>query len=161
MDDYDRRQGPVDYNRAYTPPRVPQEASPASLRWAYWALVAAAVVMLCAGLFGIFENGPESGMDEPGAVKFNRYLIAGVNIVGAIVFSVISPQLAQGSKLGRRIITVTAAIVLFIIVAGFLIGVSGFFLVIIPVLIAIALLLMFRPAANDFIAKKAGSPTWD
>ena len=94
-------------------------------------------------------------------MKFNRYWIAGVNIVGAIIFSVISPQLAQGSKLGRRIITVTAAIVLFIIVAGFLIGVSGFFLVIIPVLIAIALLLMFRPAANDFIAKKAGSPTWD
>ena len=67
MDNYDRRQGPVDYNRSYTPPRVPQEASPASLRWAYWALVAAAVVMLCAGLFGIFENGPEAGTDEPGA----------------------------------------------------------------------------------------------
>ena len=139
MDDFDRRQGPVDYNRGYTPPRIPHEVSPASLRWAYWILVVAAVVMLCAGLFGIFGTGAEPVVEEP----------------------VTSPQLAQGSKLARRIITVTAAVVLFVIVAGFLIGVSGFFLVVIPVLVAAGLLLMFRPASNDFIAKKAGDPNWD
>lgn len=161
MDDYDRWQGPVDYNRSYIPPRAPHEISPASLRWAYWVLVIAAVVMLCAGLFGIFESGPHAGVEEPSAVKFNRYLIAGINIAGAVVFSVTAPQLAQGSKVGRRVITGTAAVVLFVIVAGFVIGVSGFFLVLIPVFIAAALLLMFRPAANDFIAKKAGDPTWD
>lgn len=161
MDDFDRRQGPVDYNRGYTPPRIPHKVSPASLRWAYWILVVAAVVMLCAGLFGIFGTGAEPVVEEPGPVKFNRYLIAGINIVGAIIISVTSPQLAQGSKLARRIITVTAAVVLFVIVAGFLIGVSGFFLVVIPVLVAAGLLLMFRPASNDFIAKKAGDPNWD
>ncbi|MEY8577059.1 hypothetical protein AALI21_01950 [Corynebacteriaceae bacterium 6-324] len=160
MADYDRQQGPVDYNRKYTPPRVPQEVSPGPLRWAYWILVVAAVVMLCAGFIGIFGTGAEP-VEEPGAVKFNRYLLAGTNIIGAIVFSLVSPQLAQGSKLARRIITGTAVVVLFVVVAGFLIGVSGFFLIIIPVLLAAALLMMFRPSSNDYIAKKAGDPTWD
>lgn len=161
MNDYDRQQGPVDYNRKYTAPRIPQETSPSSLRWSYWILVVAAVVMLCAGFIGIFGTGSEPAIEEPGAVTFNRYLIAGTNIVGAILFSLFSPQLAQGSKIARRVITVTAAVVLFVIVAGFLIGVSGFFLVIIPVLVAAALLMMFRPASNDYISKKAGDPTWD
>ena len=161
MNEYDRQQGPVDYNRKYKAPRIPQETSPASLRWAYWVLVVAAVVMLCAGFIGIFGTGGEPEIEEPGAVKFNRYLIAGTNIIGAIIFSLFSPQLAQGSKVARRVITATAAVALFVIVAGFLIGVSGFFLVIIPILIAVAMVLMFRPAANDYISKKSGGPTWD
>src|SRR5690625_6517003 len=32
MDDYDRRQGPVDYNRAYTPPRVRSEEHTSELQ---------------------------------------------------------------------------------------------------------------------------------
>ena len=161
MNDYDRREGPVDYNRSYTPPSVPQELAPAPLRWAYWVLIVAAVIMLCAGLVGFFGTGAEPVTEEPGAVKFNRYLIAGTNVIGTIIFSLTAPQLAQGSKIGRRVITATSCVVLFVIVAGYLIGVSGFFLILIPIFIATALVMMFRPSANAYIAEKAGDPSLD
>lgn len=152
------RPGPIDYNRAGR--RAPKLggplSSPASLRWAYWIVVVAAIVMLTTGFVGFFGLG-ETGASasESDVARVNRWFVAGTNVAASVILALTSASLANGSRLARRVIAVAIVISLFVNVAALVLGLVGLVLVIIPVLLAFALLFMFRPEANEFIAEKA------
>ena len=141
--------GPFDYNRASRKDsRWEGTVCPPSLRWAYWVLVAAAVVMLTSGLVAFF-GGQSAGMPAG-----DQLFVAVSNVVGALVIAVAAAQLSGGNKWARRVCTTAAALCIFFNVAALALGVGGIALLLIPILLAVAILLMFRPTANEFIREQ-------
>ncbi|MFW9042924.1 tellurium resistance protein TerC [Corynebacterium striatum] len=158
------RPGPVDYNRAGRKKKGAEDSAaaanhanwwPSSLRFSYWVLVIAAVIMLVSGMVGLFgDSGAEEVAASPEVAEYlsrNRNFVAISNIVCAIIMAVCSAQLAHGSKWSRRIITIAIAVTLFVNVAAMALGVGGLILIVIPVVLAVALLLLYRPDSNQFI----------
>lgn len=161
------RPGPVDYNRADRKQAGHKQSAadtagaggaPKSLRFAYWVLVIAAIIMLVSGMIGMFGD---SGAEEVAASKQiadylsrNRNFVAISNIVCALVMALCAPQLPHGSKWSRRIITIAIAFSLFVNIAAMALGVGGLGLVAIPVVLAVALLLLYRPDSNQFMRER-------
>ncbi|MDY3128071.1 MAG: hypothetical protein SOW59_08135 [Corynebacterium sp.] len=161
MNDDNQRPGPIDYNRRRKAPPVGGQQLPRALRWAYWLFIAVSICMVCAGLVGIFGLGVQPEIAQPGPVRFNTLLVAWTNIVLAVVFSLFAPQVPSGSRFVRRLITGAVIVALFMNIAAFLIGIAGLVLIVIPVLLALCLLFMYRPEVNDFLAQQSGQPRWD
>lgn len=98
--DKNYRPGPRDYNRPVHNITQDQDLStwPHPLRWAYWVLVVAAVIMLVSGMVGIFGGGgvqvepSDSRIAE--YVRSNRLFVSAFNIIGAIILALFSAQLA-------------------------------------------------------------------
>ena len=159
--DKNYRPGPRDYNRPVHNITQDQDLStwPHPLRWAYWVLVVAAVIMLVSGMVGIFGGGgvqvepSDSRIAE--YVRSNRLFVSAFNIIGAIILALFSAQLATGSKWARRIISVVIAITLFFNIAALARGIGGLGLLFIAVTLLIAVVLLFRPQSNRFIAHRS------
>lgn len=160
------RPGPYDYNRRGHPgggkgPGFGLAASPAPLAWAYWILIAAAIILLTSGLVGLFGTGAAQPTDIPAEqaeyLRSNRRFLAIANTIAAIVLGCVVPQMANGSRWGRRIAAAVMGIAAFLNIAAIALQVGGMFLLIIPVLLAIAAWLMFRPSANQFLRER----TWE
>ena len=155
------RPGPRDYNRAARNTSASQnlDAWPRPLRWAYWVLVVSAVIMLVSGMVGIFGGGGEQMEPSDSRiaeyVRSNRLFVSVFNIIGAILLALFSAQLANGSKWARRIISVVIAIALFFNIAALALGIGGLGLLIIAVTLLIAVVLLFRPQSNRFIAHRS------
>lgn len=150
------RPGPRDYNRPTRPAQeVDPNHAPAVLRWAYWVLVVAAIVMLTSAMVGIFGEAGSQHLPASEAVaeylRTNRYFVAISNMVAAVIIALIAAQLTTGSRWPRRIITVVIAFTLFSNIAALALGVGGLALLFIPMLLMVALVLLYRPAANRFI----------
>ena len=148
--DKNQRPGPRDYNRPVQNITQEQDLSvwPRPLQWAYWVLVVAAVIMLVSGMVGIFGGGGEQ-MDPSDSrvaeyVRSNRLFVAVFNIIGAIILALFSAQLANGSKWARRFN-----------IAALALGISGLGLLVIAVTLLIAVVLLFRPQSNRFIAHRS------
>lgn len=159
--DKNHRPGPRDYNRPVQHTTQDQDLSvwPRPLQWAYWVLVVAAVIMLVSGMVGIFGGGGEQMEPSDSRiaeyVRSNRLFVSVFNIIGAILLALFSAQLANGSKWARRIISVVIAIALFFNIAALALGIGGLGLLIIAVTLLIAVVLLFRPQSNRFIAHRS------
>lgn len=150
------RPGPKDYNRPSRPvDNTDPSVAPPALAWAYWVLVGAAIVMLTSAMVGIFGAGDSQGRAPSEAVseylRSNRRFVSGVNAIAALVMAIAATQLKSGSKWPRRIITVAIALTLFTNIAALALGVGGLALLFIPMLLMVALVLLYRPAVNRFI----------
>ncbi len=159
------RPGPIDYNRSASSRKAAVSESgagdqwPKPLQWAYYILMLACVLMLVASFMGFFGTGNPA--EKPTEVSEgwqyfsrNKAYVAGANLIGAIVIGVLSPQLAQRSRISRRILVAAIALLAFVNIAAVLIGVGGLFLLLIVVLTVSAGLMMYRPASNRFIRAK-------
>lgn len=150
--DRDNRPGPSDYNRLSRASRAlrPDNGCPRALRAAYWVLLAAAIIMLTTGMVSFLGTGapvPEA----PEFLRTNRITVGVVNTVGAILMAIFATQLPQGSLWARRICVIVAALTLFTNVAALALGIGGITLIITPILLVIALLLLFRPESTTFL----------
>lgn len=153
----DGRPGPVDYNRSSAGREASKAAGaawPQQLQWAYYLLLAASVLMVVSALSGFFA--PEVPAETQGSAGWefftrNRLVVAGVNVVGAVLIGLFAPQLSRGHRTSRRVLAAVIALVAFVNVVAVLLRVGGLILLLIVVLAALAGLLMYRPAASAFI----------
>lgn len=138
---------------------------PAPLAWAYWILIAVAVVLLTSGFVGLFGTGgadtgsvdPDLSADAAAYLERNWRFVAVANTVCAVALGCLVPQMASGSQWGRRIVAGVMGLACLVNIGAIALGVGGMALLVIPVLMAVAALLMFRPAANSFVQEK----TWE
>lgn len=152
---------PNDPNRRPRTPAGDPDTWPASLRWSYWLSVAAAIVMVLAGLVMLTENpqaasdaNPEAGRDLIEAFRGNLRFVGIANIITGLLIAALAAQLRSGSRLSRRILLVVIALAVFLNVVAFAIQVGGLAMILIVILLALAAFLMFRPDANHYVAYK-------
>ena len=153
---------PDDLNRR---PRVPSgdpDTWPGSLRWGYWLSVAAAIVMVLAGLVMLTENpqaaseaNPEAGRDLIDAFRSNLRFVGIANIIAGLLVAALAAQLRSGSRLSRRILVVVIALAVFLNIVAFAIQVGGLAMILIVILLAAAAFMMFRSDANHYVAYKS------
>lgn len=154
------RPGPADYNRG--PRRKKRQGDqdysswPSQLRIAYWIFVVGAVVMLTAGMVGLFGSyshvtNTDLSVEQVDYIRFNTRFAALSNIVSAVVITACSAQLASGSVWARRIITAVSAYAMFVNVAALIAGVGGLLLLLMPMVLMVGIFFLFHPDSTAFI----------
>lgn len=128
---------------------------PAPLRRAHRLVVAAAVLMLVAGMVMLAAGFPE-GADEAFRAAFMRNIrfAAWSNIVLGLALGAAAAYLQRGSKVARRWVAVFSAAAIFINIAAFALRVTSWASFVIVVVLAVALWLAFRPASNAYVDEK-------
>lgn len=146
---------PNDPNRRRRKETLPEDGTwPRSLRWGYVLVVVACVAMLVHGALMLslgYVGDPAATPERQQWFMTNMRIVAWWNIGAGLTMSLFAAQLRTGSRMSRRVLTVLIALTMFINMAGFIILVSGLASVAITVLLAFALLFMYRPVANEFI----------
>ena len=154
------RPGPADYNRRPRRPKKQGEQDfstwPSQLRIAYWVCVIAAIVMLTAGMVGLFGSytsvtNAQLSPEQVDYIRFNTRFAAISNVVSAVVIAACSAQLASGSIWARRIITAVSAYIMFVSIASLIAGVGVLLLLLIPIALLVAIYFLFHPDSTAFI----------
>lgn len=154
------RPGPADHNRRPRRPKKQGEQDfstwPSQLRIAYWVCVIAAIVMLTAGMVGLFGSytsvtNAQLSPEQVDYIRFNTRFAAISNVVSAVVIAACSAQLASGSIWARRIITAVSAYIMFVSIAALIAGVGGLLLLLIPIALLVAIYFLFHPDSTAFI----------
>ena len=154
------RPGHADYNRRPRRPKKQGEQDfstwPSQLRIAYWVCVIAAIVMLTAGMVGLFGSytsvtNAQLSPEQVDYIRFNTRFAAISNVVSAVVIAACSAQLASGSIWARRIITAVSAYIMFVSIAALIAGVGGLLLLLIPIALLVAIYFLFHPDSTAFI----------
>lgn len=151
------RPGPTDYNRfgRSEPAELGVGGQPRPLRWAHWLLIGGAIILLTSSFVGFFgADSAGEAIAESAASRTNRLFVAGANFFGGFLLALMAPSMLQGAKTSRRVITVVIALVLFFNIAALALGLAGLIVLLIPVLLAFALLFMYRPSVNRFMDGK-------
>lgn len=145
---------PIDPNRRsnFT---LPEDGSwPSSLRWGYVLCVISAILMMLTG-FIMFSEGFQGGLDAPAeyreAFMMNLRIVAGGNIILALCIGATAAQLSKRNRGARRWLLAFIAIAAGINVLGFVFTVSGLMSIFLVVLLAMAAVLIFRPASNAYM----------
>lgn len=146
---------PSDRNRRYSGPVGDQW--PAPLRAGYWCFLLAAVLMLVAS-FLMLRAGTPAELDHDVALSFRRNMriVAVGNIILALCLTACAAFFERGSKRARRLATLFIFLTVFLNFAGFFVGVAGWVVFAIVVLLAVGAFLIFRPSANAFVDERSG-----
>lgn len=154
------RPGPADYNRRPRRPKKQGEQDlstwPSQLRISYWVFVVAAVVMLTAGMVGLFGSygsvtNPQLSPEQVDYIRFNTRFAAISHVASAVIIAACSAQLANGSVWARRIITAVSAYAIFVSIAALVAGVGGLLLLLIPMVLMVGIYFLFHPDSTAFI----------
>ncbi|WKD56785.1 hypothetical protein CAPI_01035 [Corynebacterium capitovis DSM 44611] len=144
---------PNDPNRRYSAPSGDQW--PRSLRTAYWLVVAAAALMLVTAMM-LLTTGFPQGADQSFryAYMVNMRVVAWGDVLLALGLGGTASYFERGSRVARRWAAAFVAVGIFLNAAAFALQVAGWSVLVIVVLLSVAALCMFRPAANAFIDSK-------
>lgn len=144
---------PKDYNRTPAKDRGPVDLTvwPKELRWAYWAFVVAAVIMVVSGLAGFFYQADNLPADVAGFLNSNRLFLSWSNIIGAVIIAVFAPQLSRPMKHARSVLAAVVGLSCFFNIAAIAIGVGGLSLIGIVVALLAGTYLMYRPVPNEYV----------
>lgn len=133
------------------------ETAPASLKWAYWLLIAAAVLMLATGLILLKAGVPaDIAPDVRDNFRTNLRIVASGNMVLGVCLTAAASFFERGSKPARRWAAGFVLLTIFLNFAGFFVGVIGWVAFVIVVLVSFGMFAAFRPAANAYVAEKSG-----
>lgn len=144
---------PNDPNRRHREQKETAGAEwPKPLRTSFWLFIAACVLMLLTGMMllsGGFPDGADEAFREP--FMRNMRFTAWGNILLALALGSAAAYFQRGSAPARRFAAGFSALAIFLNIAAFALRVSGWASFFIVVLLAVAVWLMFRPAANEWV----------
>lgn len=149
---------PDDLNRRYNEPSTGEDW-PRSLQIGFWLIVAGAIMMLLTAMLMIATGFPGDPADTEmrDAYMRNMWFMSIFNILVGLVMGGAASYLRMGSKNARRIVAVCIALACFFNAAAFALRVGALSMMVVVVLLALAALFIFRPAANAYISAKSDS----
>ncbi|MEJ6012848.1 hypothetical protein WG936_03180 [Corynebacterium sp. H127] len=128
---------------------------PMALRVGYWWLV---VVSAFAIFFGLvvatsgYTGDPNVEPQFKAAVEANQRVIGIWNIFAGFIITVLLTQVRKGAKYSRRWTVGVVVITVFVDLIAFTVKAAGVGISLIPILLTIGALLLYRPSVNDFVA---------
>lgn len=133
----------------------PGDPTPRVVIAGFAMILVAAVLMIYSGIgmFLLDWNREPINAQEAERMAFvqrNVRILAGLNIIFAIVLILLAPKVRDGYRNKRRLALWIACLAIFFMLAGWVLGFSGMGQSLIALLLAIAFLLVYRPAADPF-----------
>ncbi|MEJ5997673.1 hypothetical protein [Corynebacterium sp. H130] len=132
-------------------PRV----EPKALRVGYWWLIVTAGITIFFGLVVAtagYTGDPNVDPRLMAAVEANQRVVGIINIVAGFVLAMLLTQVRRAAKYARRW---TVAIILLLVIVdlvAFTVKAAGVGIAIIPLLLTIGALIIYRPAVNRYVA---------
>ena len=147
------RRDPNDLNRRHDVTLPADGDWPTSLKIGHRLSLAAAVLLLLTGFIMLsgYQGDPNADLDYIDALMSNQRFTGAVNIIAGILIALLAAQLRGGGKISRRWLAGVIALTIFVNVAAFAIQTAGVASIAAVVLLAVAALFLFRPAANLYI----------
>ncbi|MBV7282503.1 hypothetical protein [Corynebacterium sp. TAE3-ERU30] len=137
------------------PASAPQPVAPTSIRVGFFLLLAGAALMILAGLVVTtagYQGDPAAPLEFQDSVVRNQRIVGFFNMVLGLVIAGLAAQLHSGSIRSRRILLLVLAIVIVLDVMAFVFRFVGLSFGLIPMVLALGGLAIFRPTANDYVA---------
>ncbi|AEI10299.1 putative membrane protein [Corynebacterium resistens DSM 45100] len=133
----------------------PGDPTPRTTIAAFALLLITGVLMIVAGGFQLMAkwDGP---INSPAQAEDINFLIRNVRILGGVTaacglgIAVLAPKVRDGYRRARRAVTFIAAVGMFFMLAGWVFQFTGMGNALLALLLAVALLLAFRPAADPY-----------
>lgn len=148
---------PNDPNRDYSAKRAPGDPWPNTMRAAYYLICAAGVLMLVIALLLLSAEVPQDTPDEAWrqTLATNKAVTAWGNIILAVVLVGAASYFPKGSRVARRLAAGCVALACFLNVAAFIVRLTAWASMIVVILLAVSMLLAFRPDSNAFVEEKS------
>ncbi|WKD62117.1 hypothetical protein CCICO_10590 [Corynebacterium ciconiae DSM 44920] len=140
-----------------TPPtQAPQPPAPASIRVGFFLLLAGAALMLLAGLVVTvagYQGDSHAPADFQASVVRNQRIIGAFNMVLGLAVAGLAAQLRSGSLRARRRLLFVLASVIVVDVLAFVFRFVGLSFGLIPMMLALGGLAIYRPTASEYMAE--------
>ncbi|WP_295642178.1 hypothetical protein [uncultured Corynebacterium sp.] len=133
----------------------PGDPTPRTTIVAFALLLTTGVLMIVAGFFQLIAkwDGPIGSPEEAERVNFlirNVRILGGITAVCGLGIALLAPKVRDGYRRSRRGVTFIAAVGMFFMLAGWVFHFTGFGNALLALLLAIALLLAYRPSADPY-----------
>lgn len=133
----------------------PGDPTPRSTIAAFALLLATGVIMIVVGGFQLAASWDQSPTSPEEAERMqsvanNVRILGGVTAVSGLGIALLSPRVRDGYRGARRGVTYIAAVGMFFMLAGWVFGFTAMGNALLALLLAIGLLLAYRPAADPY-----------
>lgn len=130
---------------------------PKALRAGFYVLVVASIVMILAGLIlatSGYRGSPTEPAEFQNAVVRNQRVLAMFNMVLGLVVATLASQLRHGAKVSRRWLLGCIFVGVVFNLVAFIFKAAGPGMALVPILLAIGGLLIYRPSVNAFVEQR-------
>lgn len=133
----------------------PGDPTPRTTILAFALLLVTGVLMIVVGGFELMARW-DHGASSPEEAERMQFVVRNVRILGGVTaacglgIALLAPKVRDGYRRSRRAVTFIAAVGMFFMLAGWVFGFTGMGNALLALLLAIALLLAYRPAADPF-----------
>ncbi|MFP7364799.1 hypothetical protein SFC07_03315 [Corynebacterium callunae] len=137
-------------------PSAEDGSLPRMLKIVFGLLLVTAAFMVLTGLilYTAGYTGPDDVAESAKeTVINNQKFIGGINGFAGVVIAALTSQLPRGGKTPRRVLLALIVLVVLVDLLSFATRAGGFALAVIALLLALAGVLLFRPAISDHIER--------
>lgn len=128
---------------------------PQALKVGYWWLIVSAAIMIFFGLVVAttgYTGDPNVSPQFIAAVEMNQRVIGIYNIVIGFLIAVLMTQVRRAVKYARRWAVGLIMLTVIVDLIAFTVKAAGVGIALIPILLAIGGLIIYRPAVNTYVA---------
>lgn len=136
-----------------TDPRI----EPKALRVGYWWLVVTAGLTIFFGLVVAtsgYTGDPNVDQKLIEAVVANQRVVGIINIVAGFLIAMMMTQVRRAAKYARRWTIAIIVLIVLVDLVAFTVKAAGAGIALIPMLLTIGALIIYRPAVNRYVAYK-------